>query len=116
MKAEHDIIPFLPCITAEIGQPIGRLRRASVVYLRDPQRDLSATEAECYGFDFCGNPVSEYVPWERLRHPQIRRVRTVIGKHCQRMTEEDMHALLETIRQTVVQPLDDFSTGLEEWE
>lgn len=116
MKSEYDLLSHLPCITAEMAGAYQRLRRASVVYLCDPERDFAEDEVECYGFDFGGNPAQAFVPWHRLRHIKIRRVRTFIGKYCKRMSEDGMNEMLARIRQTRVKPLDDFSTGLEDWE
>jgi hypothetical protein len=109
-----NIIERLPCITAEMQAIFGRLRRSSVVYLKDPGRDIEDDEVECYGFDHASNPASEYVPWGCLRHIKILFVLTVIGKNCKRMTEEEMVAMVERIRGEHVPLIDDFGTGLDD--
>ena len=114
MQAEHDLLRRLPCISAEMSTAHGPLRRASVVYLSDPRREIDKPDVHCHGFDYCGNPVSEWAPWEKLRAIKIRRVNVVIGRHCARMEEQEMEQLVERIRHERVQQIDDFGTGLND--
>jgi len=116
MQGEFDLLKQLPCITAEMSAAYGALPRSSIVYLRDPQRDLDKLTAECYGFDHASSPVKEFVPWGDLRHVQIRRVLTSVGKHCQRMTREEFEEVVERIQRERVLPIDDFGTGLDDLE
>ncbi|MEO1995137.1 MAG: hypothetical protein ABGZ17_07675 [Planctomycetaceae bacterium] len=114
MQAEYDLLRKLPCITAEMTAAHGALIRSSVVYLSDPREEIDKPDTHCHGFDYCGNRVTEWVPWEKLRSIKIRRVDTSVGRYCVRLERNEMEELVERIREELIQQIDDFSTGIDD--
>lgn len=99
----------LRCIVADVGETHERFVRGNRAVLMDPRDDLGRQDVYCTSYDILGRQFMDWIPWEKLRMPQITEVVYPVARLTAPYPLDEMQALLASIQENLIKPIDDFS-------